>query len=306
MYTSGKIVDLLTRRFTNSVEIFPPRNGVDPTSFLRMVKVLSQLELDYISITKGAMGSPRGGTIPIGYMIAERFNVNALVHFRCRDLTKVEVENLLVDHIYFNIKNILAVMGDPNPGANQEVLDPDTHHVNAASLVRQIRDMNKGLYLPANPGDGPRDGMATDFCIGVAAYPERSDQNLEMRIMQSKVEAGAEFAITQMLFNAETYKVYMERLKGNGINIPIIPGIRPVTSPKQVEAAESIFGANVPERLKENISNAKTKEERISICIDFSVSLCSELRAAGAPGVHHFILNDVDTFKRILWQQRKF
>lgn len=242
----------------------------------------------------------RGGTVPIGYMISERYKMNALVHFRCRDMNRREVENLLVDHMYFGTKNILAVLGDPLPGEAEKTPNSETHNIFACELVKQISDMNQGRYLGLTDDPEPyRGGVKTDFCIGVACYPEAEDLEKELFIMNEKTKAGADFGITQMVFSAQTYAVYIERLRKKGINIPIIPGIRPVTCMEHVDAAEFTFGANVPEHLKEKLKGASNDSAR-SLCLEFTEGLCKELKEVGAPGIHMFTLNDVDMAKEIL------
>ena len=300
MSQPDKITDILAQKdFTISVEIFPPRNGKSPDIILKKLAKLEGLEPDFISITKGAMGSMRGGTIPIGYMISERYNMNSLVHFRCRDLNKRDVENLLVDHNYFGIRNILAILGDPIPGEPEVLLGQDTHNIYASEWVGQIQAMNNGQYLALKAGGEPRGGVKTDFCIGVAAYPEASDMEKELMIMGEKVRQGADFAITQMVFDAKAYFDYVELLRGRGIDIPVIPGIRPVTTAEHVRAAEEIFSANVPQHLKNGLKGLEADAAK-ELCIDFSVNLCQQLKDGGAPGVHMFILNDVEIAEKIL------
>ena len=295
------ITEILEKKsFTHSVEVFPPRNGRPPETILNKLEALSELPIDFVSVTKGAMGSMRGGTVPIGYMISERYDMNALVHFRCRDMIRREVENLLVDHMYFGTKNILAVLGDPLPNEPETYPDPQTHNRYACELVRQISNMNHGKYLPlANDHEQYRKGMKTDFCIGVACYPEAEDMENELYVMGEKTRAGADFGITQMIFNVEAYTDYLDGLRANGINIPIISGIRPVSSLKHVKAAETIFSAKVPLSLKDALEG-RTADQIREMCIDFSIGLIDELKEAGSPGVHMFILNDVEMASDIL------
>ncbi len=300
MTTSERITDILAKKdFMISVEVFPPRNGKSPDIILGKIEQLENLGLDFISITKGAMGSMRGGTIPIGYMISDRYGLNSLVHFRCRDLTKRDVENLLVDHSYFGIKNILAILGDPIAGETAHTLNPEVHNLYASELVGQINRMNWGQYLPLIGKTGSREGIKSDFCIGVAAYPEAKDMEKEMMVMEEKVRAGADFAITQMIFDADVYSDYIEKLRGRGIDIPVIPGIRPVTKPEHVRAAEDIFGANVPDDLKDGMKGLSPADAR-QFCIGFSINLCKEMKKVGAPGVHLFTLNDVSVVAEIV------
>ena len=299
MFQQKGITKILENGFTFSAEVFPPRNGKSPELIFKKLEKLAALDIEFISITKGAMGSLRGGTVPIGYMISERYDENALVHFRCRDMNKADVENALVDHMYFGTKNILAILGDPMPGEGGKQLNPQTHNIYACQLVQQISDMNNGIYQPLKNTIKPREGIKTEFCIGVACYPEAEDMEKEIYVMQEKVKAGANYAITQMLFSAEAYESYVKMLREKGIQIPIIPGIRPVTKMNHVIAAEEIFGAIVPASLKQQLQTA-SEEERQKVCINFTLKLIEDLKSAGAPGVHLFTMNDIGIIEEIM------
>ncbi len=300
MFQQNGITKILGEKdFTISAEVFPPRNGKSPELIFSKLEKLTNLDIKFISITKGAMGSLRGGTVPIGYMISERYKMNALVHFRCRDMDRAEVENALVDHMYFGTKNILAILGDPLPGEAGKQLNPNTHNIYACQLVHQINDMNNGIYQPLKNTMKPREGIKTEFCIGVACYPEAEDMEQELFVMQEKVKAGADFAVTQMVFSAEAYSSYVKKLNDMGIQIPIIPGIRPVTSMNHVIAAEEIFGANVPDSLKQH-RQTTSEDDRQEVCISFTLNLIEDLKRAGAPGVHLFTMNDIGIIEEIM------
>jgi methylenetetrahydrofolate reductase (NADPH) len=303
VFKQKSILDILdSKRFAFSAEVFPPRNGRPAAIILGKLEALSRMHIDFVSVTKGAMGSMRGGTVPIGYMIPDRFKMNALVHFRCRDMNRREVENLLVDHMYFGTRNILAILGDPLAGEKAKRIDPRTHNRYASDLVKQIADMNRGLYMPLVGDENKvREGQKTDFCIGVACYPEPADLDREIFIMGEKVEAGAHFAITQMVFDADTYADYVKELSNRHISLPIIPGIRPVTRLEHVKAAEKNFGIKVPAGLKKALKGANEKEAN-RVCLDFTVDLIHGLRKAGAPGVHMFTLNDIKIIEEIMEQ----
>jgi len=301
VFKQKSILEILdSKKFAVSAEIFPPRNGKRPDIILKKLDALSNMPIDFVSVTKGAMGSMRGGTVPIGYMIPDRYRMNALVHFRCRDMNRREVENLLVDHMYFGTRNILAVLGDPLPLEPERAPDPRTHNRYASDLVKQIADMNRGYYLPLTADSSEfRQGMKTDFCIGVACYPEAEDFEKELFVIGEKSAAGADFAITQMVFGADAYSDYVQELRNRGITMPVIPGVRPVACLEHVRAAEESFRANVPKPLKKALKGAgATKANKI--CLEFTAELIGDLKRAGAPGVHMFTLNDVDMIENIL------
>lgn len=299
-----KITEILREKdFFLSAEIFPLKNGEPQENILKIIEELVKLGVDFISVTRGAGGSMRGGTVPICYVISERYHTNVLAHFRCREHTKKDVENLLVDHQYFGISNILALLGDPLPGEPANELDPKIHNRYACELVAQISELNMGHYLPYGDQLVPRKGVKTDFCIGVACYPEAKDMEKEIYVLSEKVKSGASYAITQMFFKAEAYKNYIKNIRAKGIEIPIIPGIRPVINFKQLKASKEMFGANVPIDFMEKVE-ALPQDEAREECIKFTLKLCSELKECGAPGIHLFILNDIKTAKKIICRLR--
>src|SRR3989338_4283864 len=185
-----KITEILkNKKFTLSVELVPPRNG---TSYDEIFNKLEQLKgkVDFVSVTKGAGGSLRGGTLPISYFAQNKYGINTIAHFVCRERTKYEIENDLMDLYYFGIRNILALRGDPPAGHKEEEWDGDYKY--AYLLVKQIKEMNKGLYLPrVNIDKGSREGSKTDFCIIAAGHPEDPIKE-EIEHIKAKVEAGAE------------------------------------------------------------------------------------------------------------------
>src|SRR5262249_13381472 len=151
-----------------------PRNGSQTDTILRQIETLKAVPVDFISVTKGAGGSLRGGTLPIAQMIKSRFEICSLAHFTCRDYTIEEIENTLMDHHYFGVCNILALRGDPPDGQPDHFKPAPNRHSYAWQLVDQIRKLNTGEYVVRPGFDTPatnRKGTPTNFCIGVAAHP---------------------------------------------------------------------------------------------------------------------------------------
>jgi methylenetetrahydrofolate reductase (NADPH) len=292
-----KITDILKKKeFTLSIELVPPRNGEAIEPLYENLKKLKG-KVDFVSVTKGAGGSLRGGTLPISYLTKTQFGIEPIAHFVCRERTKHEIENELIDLHYFNIKNILALRGDP-PAGSKEAWDGDYKY--AYLLVEQINNLNKGIYLPRiNVDQEFRKGIKTDFCIIVAGHPEDPIEQ-EIKHIKAKVEAGAEVIITQMIFSFEDYKNYVEKLKENGITLPVIPGIRPIISSKQAESVENFFKVSVAEELKKGLNRAKNEEEARKFGIGYTSSMIKKLKEYGAPGTHLFLLNDAWIFEELL------
>ena len=291
-----KITDILKeKKFTLSVEFVPPRNGTSCDGIFEKLEMLKD-SVDFVSVTKGAGGSLRGGTLPISYFAQSKFSINTIAHFVCREYTKYEIENELIDLYYFGINNILALRGDP-PAGQKDKWNGDYKY--AHLLVKQIRDMNKGIYLPRiDVDEGFRNGLKTNFCVIAAGHPEDPFEE-ELKHIKAKVDAGAEVIITQMIFSFEDYKKYIENLRKNNIKLPVIPGIRPLTSFKQVQSTENFFKLNVTGCLRECLENAKTDKDAYEFGINYTADMIKKLEDYGAPGVHLFVLNDVDVIKEL-------
>lgn len=297
-----KITDILAEnKFTLSVEIVPLRNGRSYGEILSAVETLSTLGVDFASVTKGAGGGLRGGSLPLSYFITQRFGINSIAHFTCMERTKEQIETELVDYHLFGIKNILALRGDPPVGTTNPNLKSDYDY--AWQLVKQINSMNNGIYLKRTETETGT-GEKTDFCIGVAAYPSAPDTDKQIEYLAKKVDEGAEYAITQMIFDSPDYFNYLDKCKESGINIPIIPGIRPIVNKSQCEFSEKFFGLTVPNKLKNAVSvndQAIAREHGLK----YAIGLCDELKSNGAPGIHLFVINDIKAACEIVNSMRK-
>ncbi len=297
MTKAKKVTEILKEKdFTFSVELVPPRNGSPLNEIYDRISELKD-KVDFISVTKGAGGSLRGGSLPITYLAQEKYGLTAIAHFVCRERTKQEIENELADMNHFGIRNLLALRGDP-PAGTKEPWDGDYKF--AYLLAKQLSDMNKGMYLPTPLKDELRSGEKCDFCILVAGHPEDPFEEEKVHI-QAKVDAGAEVIITQMIFSFEEYKEYVENLRNAGIKLPIIAGIRPIVNFKQAKSVENFFGINVPKGLKEELEKleddpAKSREFGVSYFSD----MIKKLKEYGCPGVHLFILQDFPIVDEII------
>lgn len=291
---------------TLSAEIIPPRNGTETEVVLRQIGRLKEVPVDFISVTKGAGGSLRGGTLPISQLIKTRFDIPALAHFTCRDYTVEEIENNLMDHHYFGVSNILALRGDPPDGIPDHFKPAPNRHTYAWQLCQQINNLNQGEYLVRDGYDKPgatnknRRGTPTNFCIGVAAHPEHEPHHEAIEFFGKKVEKGADFAITQMLFSAEPYKKFLDSCAAKGIHVPVLPGIRIVTQLATAERMRTKFGVGVPQRYMDELAKAKSKEDGKKIGIELAHRLSRDLLSAGAPGIHVFIMNDENSGAELL------
>lgn len=288
-----KITDVLAEKsFTISAEIVPPRNGQEQYKIITQLERLLESNLDFLSVTKGAGGSLRGGSLPIAQAIKDHFNKPCIAHFTCRDLLPQEIESHLVDHHYFGIRNILALRGDPPMGVT-EWKAREGGYSYAYELIQQIRALNSGEYLKRGSYE-VRSEEKTDFCIGAAVYPEHPDQKERIDFVAKKFEAGAEYGITQMLFDVDAYKSLLEGLAQRGVNEPILPGLRILKSKKQASVMEQRFGCKVPTWYSDLLPDQVEKPLNFAQLLEPFYQLVEQLRSAGAPGVHLFVLSDTE------------
>lgn len=293
-----KITELLKPgHFTLSAEIIPPRNGASPASILDQIEKLTTSGTHFLAVTKGAGGSLRGGSLPIAQIIKENFGVPCIAHFTCRDLLPEEVENQLIDHHYFGIRNILALRGDPPTGVADWQPKPGSHPY-AYLLVEQIKALNAGRYLERS-GFKTAQVDPTDFCIGVAVYPDHPDLKEQIGFFKRKLDAGAEYAITQMLFDPDSYARFLDESAKAGIHIPVLPGARLVRTQKQARTMAQRFQIKVPEAFLKRLPEDDTgsSPERT---LEAFFYLVDQLKTKGAPGMHVFVLSDTELAKEAL------
>jgi methylenetetrahydrofolate reductase (NADPH) len=287
----AKLTEVLSAgRFTLSAEVIPPRNGTEQAKVLSQIESLISSGAQFLAVTKGAGGSLRGGSLPIAQLIKERYAVPCIAHFTCRDLTPPEVENQLMDHHYFGIRNILALRGDP-PDGQPEWKPREGGYSYAHELIRQIRALNEGRYLQ-RPGSPPTpEGEKTDFCIGAAAYPELPDQRQRLDFFKAKVDAGAEYGITDMLFDSDSYGRFLDLCEKGHVDVPILPGTRLLKTRKQAERMAAKFRVSVPGDIMAKLAE-EDSPDAVSRGVDLFMGLVERLKHLGAPGIHLFVIAD--------------
>ncbi len=289
-----KITSVLAQGgFTVSAEVIPPRNGAEHHKVLEQIAALIGAGAQFLAVTKGAGGSLRGGSLPIAQVIKERLRVPCIAHFTCRDIVPAEVENQLMDHHYFGIRNILALRGDPPDGQPDWKARAGGYDY-AYQLMEQIRNLNQGSYLPRPGGPDPGKRDATDFCIGATAYPEHPDERAQVDFLRRKVEAGAEYAMTDMLFDADAYARFRDRCFAEGIRIPILPGTRVVKSKQQADRMMERFRVRMPAAIYSALPEdaAHATGEGLRRCIEVFEAQFERLKGLGAPGIHLFVISD--------------
>lgn len=296
-----------------SLEILPPAKGEGITTLYRALDPVMEFAPHFINVTyhqphirfveteegiQKIYHSKRPGTVGICAAVKYKYGVETVPHIICGGFTRYETEDALIDLHYLGLKNVFAVRGDPPPGMDQFVPEKEGHHY-AYQLVQQISDMNRGIYL-----ENLRNQCQTDFCIGVAAYPEKHaespNREADLRNLRKKVEAGAEYAITQMFFDVKKYTDFVKFLRNEGIDIPVIPGIKPLTSLKQVYSIPKKFHVDIPAELVRKMEECRTDHEIRKAGIFHTIRMIEELVDFGVPAIHIFSMSHTGPVVEIL------
>ena len=290
-----------------SYEIIPPLRGKGIKIILDMVESLKKYNPPFIDVTSHASTvsknkhgtktkkKKRPGTISICGIIQNRFHIDTVAHLACNGFTKEETEDAIIELSFLGIENILAISGDGNP---KEVLnDGKTINSNSLELVHQINDLKNGKYLT-----DISNSSSIEMCTGIGVYPEKhfysNNFEKEISLIKQKIEAGAEYAVTQMFFDNQKYFDFVEKCRKEGINIPIIPGVKILDKPKQIDSLEKIFHISLPNDLKnEAKENIKHIDE---IGTNWAIRQSEELINAGVPVIHYYLMNDTSCMLNIL------
>jgi methylenetetrahydrofolate reductase (NADPH) len=302
-----------------SFEVLPPMKGKSIDSLYAHLDPLMEFKPSFINVTyhrseqtfkKRADGSfdkidirKRPGTVGICAAIMNHYRVDAVPHLICGGFSKDETENALIDLNFLGIDNVLALRGDAPKNEKVFVPHPQGHRY-AIDLVKQITDLNDGKYIE----DDILDGVKTDFSVGIAGYPEKHFEapNLEVDIMytKEKIEAGADYITTQMFFNNAKYFEYLQELNQQNIQVPVIAGLKPISTKKQLSILPSIFHVDLPTDLSMEIMKCKTDAAVEIVGEDWLVMQCKELMAKNAPVIHFYTLGKphivYNVMKRIL------
>ena len=290
-----------------SYEIIPPLRGRGIRIILDMVESLKQYNPPFIDVTSHASTvskdkrgtktkkKKRPGTISICGIIQNRFNIDTVAHLACNGFTKEETEDALIELSFLGIENILAISGDGNP---KEVLnDGKTINSNSLELVNQINDLKIGKYLT-----DISNSSSIEMCTGIGVYPENhfysNNFEKEISLIKQKIDAGAEYAVTQMFFDNQKYFDFVKKCREKGIKIPIIPGIKILDKPRQIDNLEKIFHISLPDDLK---NEARENIEYIDeIGTNWAIRQSEELINAGVPVIHYYLMNDTSCMLNIL------
>ncbi len=289
-----------------SFEVLPPKKGEYLENLLGAITPLMAFDPAFINVTyhreeyierklrngtiQKVIAKKRPGTVGTSATIQNKFNVDVVPHFLCGGFTKDETESALIDLNYLGIDNVLALRGDQLKTENTFQPNP-LGNVYASDLIEQISQLNKGIYL-----DQYEDlGAKTDFCIGAACYPEKHFEAIsfdtDLHYLKNKIHLGAEYLITQMFFDNEKFFAFVRQCRANGIDVPIIPGLKPLATAKQLEVLPKIFHIHMPDELKELVAKSTSKEEVKEIGIQWAIKQCKELITFGSPVLHFYTMS---------------
>lgn len=295
-----------------SLEIIPPRRGSRLQDIYKAIESVLAYHPKFIDITSHAAEviweemsdgtyirrtkrkSP--GTFGLCAVIKYKFNIEPVPHILCNGFTREETEDALIELNFLGVENLLLIRGDGQPRPI-----PQGRSVNhyALDLVKQVADMNKGKYL-----DDLIDAAPTDFCLGVAAYPEKHFEapNLKFDLLnlKKKYEAGAQYAVCQMFFNNRYYFDYLEQARKNEIHMPIIPGLKIITSLKQIHSIPKAFHVDLPEELLELLYAAKDDKQVLEIGVDWAYKQSMELLEKGCKNLHFYIMQNTKPFLMLM------
>lgn len=297
-----------------SIEILPPLKGKSIQSIFDGIDPLMEFKPAFVDVTyhreeyiyKKREGGylekvsirKRPGTVGICAAIMNKYDVEAVPHIICGGFTREETENALIDLQFLGIDNVLALRGDSIKTESQFVPEPGGHNY-AIDLVKQVKDMNNGVYLD----DEMKDASPTNFCMGIAGYPEKHFEapNLysDMKWLKAKVDAGADYIVTQMFFDNKKYFEFVDLCRKNDINVPIIPGLKILSSRSQLISLPKIFHIDLPQDLFVELEKCKDDKAIKEIGVKWCIQQSKELKKAGVPCLHYYTMGTSESTKKV-------
>lgn len=297
-----------------SFEVLPPLKGGSMQAIFDTLDPLMEFKPPFIDVTyhreeyiykrrpsgyyEKSSIRKRPGTVGICAAIMHRYGVDAVPHLLCGGFTRQDTENALIDLAFLDVQNVLALRGDARKFEGKFIPETEGHHY-ALDLVKQIDDMNNGQYLD----DLVADGAKTNFCIGIAGYPEKHFESPNMEIdlayTKAKIDAGADYIVTQMFFDNQKFFAYVDACRAAGINVPIVPGLKPITKLYQLTSIPSHFYIDLPEPLVKSVLAAKDAEGRRQAGMEWCIAQSKELKERGVPCLHYYTMGDSQTIQEI-------
>ncbi len=295
-----------------SFELLPPLKGNGIETVYRTIDTLREFDPKYINITthrselvfkENAQGlfeqvseRHRPGTVAIAAAIQNKYKIAVVPHIICSGFTREETEYALIDLQFLGITDLLLLRGDK---AKHERDFSPTGHRNATELQEQVNNFNKGLFLDESKMKSP----IVPFSYGMACYPEKHEEapNMDSDLFyaKKKVDAGSEYLVTQMFFDNQKYYDFVDKCRANGINVPIIPGIKPITLKSQLTVLPKIFQSEIPEAFASELRNCKTDADAVEVGVEWCTQQANDLKNYGVPSIHFYSMMATQSVKRV-------
>lgn len=302
-----------------SFEILPPLKGKSIESVNKILDELVDYQPAFINVTyhraeykfkpleNGLFEKvhirKRPGTVGICAAIQYKYGIDAVPHLVCGGFARSETEDALMDLNYLGINNVLLLRGDAMKNEKNFVPEANGNR-NSLDLVQQAVNLNKGIYLE----EDLQDPIKTDFCIGVAGYPEKHFEapniQSDLDYLKRKVDAGAHYIVTQMFFDNQKYFDFVNHCRQIGITVPIIPGLKPITTAKQVQSLPGTFHISIPEALTQAVLQCKNKADVQQAGTEWLAQQCKELLAFGVPCLHFYTMSTPEPFRYVMQHLR--
>ena len=296
-----------------SFEIIPPVKGRSIQELHDNIEPLMEFEPPFVDVTTSReeyvyidrgglldkkLTRMRPGTVGICASIKHKFDVDTIPHVLCGGFTKEETEYLLVDCHYLGIDNVMALRGDAMK--EEKYFEPTQGgHFYASDLVQQIRNMNLGNYLH----EVIETDNCSDFCVGVAGYPEKHmeapSMHSDLKWLKRKIDLGADYVVTQMFFDNEKYFKFVDAARAMGIDVPIIPGIKPIAVKRHLQLLPQVFRIDLPQELVDEVEACKDNKQVRQLGVEWAIAQSKELKAAGVPVLHYYSMGKSDNIKAI-------
>jgi methylenetetrahydrofolate reductase (NADPH) len=314
-----KVTDIIknAKETLFSIEILPPLKGKDIKSVYNGIDPLIEFKPAFIDVTyhreefvlrKRVDGGfdkvytrKRPGTVAICAALMNHYKIDTVPHLICGGFSKEETENALIELNFLGVDNVLVLRGDNVKNESNFIPEPDGNK-SSIELLTQVKNMNNGIYLDPDLENASH----SNFCISVSGYPEKHyeapNMTNDLKWLKAKIDAGAEYIVTQMFFDNNKFLDFVETVKSMGINVPIIPGIKPITSKKQLSVLPKIFHIDIPEILTNEIEKCKDDKAVKEVGIEWAIQQSKELKANGTPVLHYYTMGMAETTKKIASQ----
>lgn len=312
-----KVAEILrnTKKTLISFEILPPLKGDSIEGIYRTIEPLLEFKPPYLNVTyhreevvykKHESGllerrivRKRPGTVAISAALHYKYGIEVVPHIICGGFSREETENALLELHFLGIRNVLIVRGDPDKSTKTFVPEENGNNY-AIDLVKQVMDLNQGKYLD----DDLMNSTKTCFSVGVAGYPEKHPEAPNMRsdlaYLKEKIDAGAEYVVTQLFYDNQKFFSFVDECRKAGITVPIVPGLKPISVLSHLNILPKTFYIEIPEALEKEAKKCKTNDEIRQVGIEWAIMQSKELVAAGVPVVHYYTMGKSDNTRKIV------